>query len=147
MATLVGRPAVLGRDIIQAGTRFTAWNTAPRWPPERLSIASMQCAETVQRKQAESLFHNVVTDLLVCQSLERNAEFDHAPDRTHRPNPSIASMQCAERVQRKQAESLFHNVVTDLLVCQSLEMTIEIRRTSKKTSQFQARRPRRGVRG
>ena len=96
MATLVGRPAVLGRDIIQAGTRFTAWNTAPRWPPERLSIASMQCAETVQRKQAESLFHNVVTDLLVCQSLE---------------------------------------------------MTIEIRRTSKKTSQFQARRPRRGVRG
>jgi len=30
----------------------------------------MQCAEGVQRQQAKSLFHDLVTDLLVCQSLE-----------------------------------------------------------------------------
>ena len=33
----------------------------------------------------------------------------------------MAWMQCAERVQCQQAKSLFHDVVTDLLVCQSLE--------------------------
>jgi hypothetical protein len=37
-------------------------------------MAWMQCAERVQCQQAKSLFHNVVTDLLVCQSLEMNAE-------------------------------------------------------------------------
>ena len=59
----------------------------------------------------------------------------------------MAWMQSAEGVQRQQAESLFHDVVTDLPVCQSLEVTIEIRRTRKKTAGYRCRRPRRGVRG
>jgi hypothetical protein len=37
-------------------------------------MAWMQCAGAVQCQQAKSLFHNVVTDLLVCQSLDVNAE-------------------------------------------------------------------------
>ena len=74
MATRVGRTAVLRRGVIQAGTRFPTWNTEPRWPPVWLSMAWMQSAEAVQCQQAKSLFHDVVTDLLVCQSLEMNAE-------------------------------------------------------------------------
>ena len=43
----------------------------PDLPPgQAVRFQEMQCAEAVQRQQAKSLFHNVVTDLLVCQSLE-----------------------------------------------------------------------------
>jgi hypothetical protein len=41
-------------------------------------------------------------------------------------------MQFAERVQRQQAESLFHNVVTELLVCQSLEVVPSVGRHSER---------------
>jgi hypothetical protein len=82
MATLVGRPAVLGRGVIQAGTRFPAWNTEPGWPTVWLSMAWMQCAEAVQCQQAKSLFHNVVTDLLVCQSLDVTIEIRRTSKKT-----------------------------------------------------------------
>ena len=81
----------------------------------------MQCTEAVQCQQAKSLFHDVVTDLLVCQSLEMNAEVGPFPRPATVQSFPMASMQCAEVVQCQQAESLFHDVVTDLLVCQSLQ--------------------------
>ena len=64
----------------------------------------------------------MVTDLLVCQSLEMNAKVGPFPWSATRPELSMAWMQSAEVVQRQQAESLFHDVVTDLLVCQSLDV-------------------------
>ena len=52
----------------------------PDLPPgQAVRFQEMQSAEAVQRQQAKSLFHNVVTDLLVCQSLEMNAEVGPFP--------------------------------------------------------------------
>ena len=57
-----------------SGRECEGWTIPLTGSRPTLSMAWMQCATAVQRQQAKSLFHNVVTDLLVCQSLEMNAE-------------------------------------------------------------------------